>query len=151
MQCSECCSLISAEWLFLRWAVILSMLPWERNALTSVLHLQVGETPGVWNAAATRSWTREPSLTKCCQDAAVKSLAGFGKGEEMCISDFSFKESISEQADSSVRVGENWTSSHNWQWLPVWPLGKFCGWQGVTKQCWLCECRTGNSFLHQLL
>lgn len=37
----------------------------------------------------------------------MKSLAGFGKGEEMCISNFSFKESISEQADSSVRVGES--------------------------------------------
>lgn len=78
-----------------------------RSALTSVLHLQVGETPGVWNAAVTRSRAREPSLTKCCQDAAVKSLAGFGKGEEMCISNFSFKENINEQADSSVRVGEN--------------------------------------------
>lgn len=77
-----------------------------RNALTSVLHLQVGETPGVWNTAFTRPRTREPSLTKCCQDAAVKSLAGFGKGE-IRISKFSFKENINEQADSSVRVGEN--------------------------------------------
>lgn len=37
----------------------------------------------------------------------MKSLPGFGKGEEMCVSDFSFKENISEQADSSVRVGES--------------------------------------------
>lgn len=37
----------------------------------------------------------------------MKSLSGYGKGEEMCISNFSFKESINEQADSSVRVVEN--------------------------------------------
>lgn len=126
-------------------------LHWVRSALTSVLHLQVGETPGVWITAFTHCRTREPSLTKCCQDAAMKSLAGFEKRKEMCISSFSFKENINEQADSSVRVGENWTRSHNWQWLPVWPLGKFCGWQSVTKQCCLWQCRTGNCFLHQLL
>lgn len=37
----------------------------------------------------------------------MKSLAGFGKGEEMRISNFSFKENINEQADSSVGVGES--------------------------------------------
>lgn len=78
-----------------------------RNALTFVLHLQIGETPGVWNTAFTRCRPHEPSLTKCCQDAAMKSLSGFGKGEEMSISSFSYKENINEQADSSVRVGES--------------------------------------------
>lgn len=78
-----------------------------RSALTCILYLQVGETSGVWNTAFKHSRTHEPSLAKCCQDAAMKSLAGFGKGEEMCISNFSFKESINEQADSSVRVGES--------------------------------------------
>lgn len=37
----------------------------------------------------------------------MKSMSGYGKGEEMCISNFSFKENINEQADSGVRVGEN--------------------------------------------
>ncbi|XP_062444816.1 nuclear distribution protein nudE homolog 1 isoform X2 [Rhea pennata] len=40
----------------------------------------VSETPGVWNTAFKYSRVSGSSLTRCCQDAALKRLAGFGKG-----------------------------------------------------------------------
>lgn len=80
--------------------------------------MQVSETPGVWNTAFKYSGTNEPSLRKCCQDAALKSLAGFGKGEKKKNLNFGFKENINEQSGSSPGVGENGVRSCSWQWPP---------------------------------
>lgn len=109
MQCLECYFLISAEWFVLEVSSYSGHgysegeMPWLQICICRLVkRLEFGTRP-----------SHVPGPVGHPSQSVVKMLlwkpGWLWEWEEMCISNFSFKENINEQADSGVRVGENWT------------------------------------------
>lgn len=94
-----CLTLSGVLW---KWPVTLKTVKLSKKCTFVIFYLQVSETPGVWNTAFKYSRTVEPSLTKCCQDAAMKTWAGFGKEKKISILNFLVLKRISLSSQAAV-------------------------------------------------